>query len=159
MRRRALAAFASVALLCGAQPVSAQESEGSTLQEVISANSGLILTLVVITTASTVTYITQGLTDRMLDRIFSDTQRYMNHNAAALSQDVTIGSGESLEDLATIYHLPGAEQPAFFERAAAEREALLPALTAGHVSAELARDFVLATLTEEQLERYGGAAK
>ena len=150
-KRRVSAALCALGILVGgAQPASAQ----GTLKEVITANSGLILTLVILTSASTVTYITQGLTDRLLDQMFADTQRYMHNNAAALSLDISVGGGESLSDLATMYGLPPEEHERFCERAHTRRHALLDLLSHEHITREDARAFVLAVLSEEQLERY-----
>lgn len=150
-RRRASAALCTLLILLGsAQPASAQEK----LKDIITANSGFILTLVILTSASTVTYITQGLTDRMLDKMFADTKHYMDNNAAALSLDISVGAGGSLDDLATMYGLPPEEHALFCERAHAERDVLIELLSHEQITHEDARAFVLAVLSPEQLERY-----
>lgn len=149
-RRVSAALCALFILLGGVQPASAQEK----LKDIITANSGLILTLVILTSASTVTYITQGLTDRLLDKMFADTQHYMDNNAAALSLDISVGAGGSLDDLATMYGLPPEEHARFCARAHSERELLLELLSHEQITHEDARAFVFAVLSPEQLERY-----
>ncbi len=150
LKRKLAAGLMCLGVMGSAQPASAQDS----LQELVTANSGFIITLVVLTSASTVTYITQGLTDRWLDQLFADTERYMNNNAAALGQDIALGAGDSLSDLAMIYAVPEHERDAFFARAHAQRHILMPLVNKPEVTSADARAFVLAILTPEQIERY-----
>ena len=150
VKRSLCAVFCCAAVMGPSKPAAAQE----TLKELVTANSGLILTLVLMTTASTVTYITQGLTDRLLDQMFADTQRYMMNNAVALSQDISMGGGESLRDLATIYGLPLEEHGAFCRQAYAHRDELVELLQQEQVTRADAEQFVYVVLSEEQVNRY-----
>jgi hypothetical protein len=151
LKRKLTAAMLCVGIVGAAQPASAQDNS---VRDLIAANSGFLTTILLLTSASTVTYITQGLTDRLMDKAFSDTQRYMNNNAAALGQDISLGAGDTLDDLATIYDLPEADRPAFFERIHTQRHTLMPLVNKTNISREHARQFVFAVLTPEQLARY-----
>lgn len=151
LKRKLTAALICAGIMGAAQPASAQDNS---FRDLIAANSGFITTILLLTSASTVTYITQGLTDRLMDKAFSDTQRYMNNNTAALGQDISLGAGDTLDDLATIYDLPEADRRAFFERVHAQRHTLMPLVNQPKISREHARQFVFAVLTPEQLARY-----
>ena len=150
-RRMGVAAVAA-AMVCGVgeQTASAQQ----TVSEVITANQGFITTLGVMTTASTVVYITQRVTDHLLAKVFADAHQYMEHNAVALRQDVSVGSGETLEDLATIYRLQDEGEVSQLRRRVAEhRSELLAILGREELTLEDAVAFTLLVVSEEQLKR------
>lgn len=150
IRARIMGALLLCTTLCAASPAMAQ----GTVRQLISDNSGLIITLVVLTSASTTTYVTQGLTDRLLDKAFADTQRYMENNSAAVQHDVTLGAGDSLEDLATIYGLEPHEQRDFFARAHAQRAEVMDLFAGGEIGRAEAKRFMELVLTPEQFARF-----
>lgn len=145
--RRALGGLAAAAVLASSSPAAAQD--GILDDE----TTRLISTLAVITSASTTVYFLQALSDRLLDEVFADAQRYMNNNSVALQQDISVGAGEALADLATIYAIPDAERGAFYARVRTHREELLAILDTPRVELADVVRFTYLALTEAQLTR------
>lgn len=115
--RRAIAGLVAMIALGAASPAAAQEDE-----PLLDAEARRLLsTLLVLTSASTTVYILQGVTDRLLDKIFADARLYMRNNRAALQHAVSLGGGDPLADMARIYEVPARERPAFYQRARGAR--------------------------------------
>lgn len=149
MKKRVAAWGAALMIVGSSTPAAAQQSGG-----VVRENLDLLLTLVVLTSASTTVYFIQALTDRMLDKAFADTRKYMENNTVALQHDITVGAGQSLEDLAIIYALPERERPAFFARVRTRRAQLMPLLRGQHIKLDAAIEFTEAVLTQHQIARF-----
>lgn len=148
MKKRVAAWCATLMIVGSSAPAVAQQPGG-----VIRENLDSLLTLVVLTSASTTVYFIQALTDRMLDKAFADARKYMENNTVALQHDVTVGAGQSLQDLAIIYALPERERPAFFARVRARRAQLMPLLRGQHIHLDAAVAFTEAALTPHQIAR------
>lgn len=144
----ALTGALSLGAITHAAPAHAQVGSNLTDEQ-----KQLSTTLLLGTTASTSIYLIQALTDRLLDHVFADAHRYMRENAHALQEDVSMGAGPTLDDLAVIYAIPSSERPGWGEHVRSNREQLVPLLCGEEMTLEQAQQFTLAALTTTQLER------
>lgn len=79
-------------------------------------------------------------------------QTYLNQNGVAVQQDLYLGAGESLLDLAQIFGVQEAELPLFSEHLFLHRQELAGFLEAGDATWESTQSF--AALVREGLNRY-----
>jgi hypothetical protein len=141
------------ACLCGASLFAATPAKAQRI-ELGPEEKQLLTTLFLGTTASLSIYLTQRLTDQLLDRMFADAHRYMKENAVALQQEVSFGGGPALEDLADIYRLPASERGAWGAHLREHSKELLPLLRGEQMTFAQAQTFTLIALSEMQLERW-----
>lgn len=76
-------------------------------------------------------------TSSVADVLFADVghaQRYMNENAVALSQDIAIGAGHTVQDLAQMAGMVDGDMDALGRAMRTERVALLEILSKDHVT-------------------------
>lgn len=99
------------------------------------------------TLAVGVVFLTQALRE---DARLADAEIYIRQNPVALQHDLTLGTGDTLRDLAGLLGLSEEEAPSFEEVLFARRGALLETLQRGS-SAEEARRF-LALVLEGMLD-------
>lgn len=97
-------------------------------------NSQLVTTIGVLTVTSTTVYFLQGLSDRLLDKMFEKVSIYMRENAVALQQDVTLGAGSSLDDLCAIFNLEASQRQVVGERLKAHRVELVAILSKAQIT-------------------------
>lgn len=88
-------------------------------------NVQLITTIGILTVTSTTVYFLQGLSDRILDKMFAQVATYMRENAVALQQDISLGAGPAIDDLATLYAVEPHAIPQLAARLKAHRHELV----------------------------------
>lgn len=151
-QNQAIKSLLAALCLCGASLFSATPAQAQRIQ-LGPEEKQLLTTLFLGTTASLSIYLTQRLTDQLLDRMFADAHRYMKENAVALQQEVSFGGGPALEDLADIYRLPTTERGAWGARLRENSKELLPLLRGEQMTFAQAQTFTLIALSEAQLQR------
>lgn len=119
----ALVTFALITLITTQTTAYAEE------QSEWEKNSQLVTTIGVLTVTSTTVYFLQGLSDRILDKMFEKVAIYMRENAVALQQDVSLGAGSSLDDLCAIFNLEASQRKAVGQRLKAHRVELVAILS------------------------------
>ena len=100
---------------------------------------------------------TSDITDSILGDLYA-VETYMEDNAVAMAHDITMGGGQTVEDLATMAGIEPAKHAAFARVLRAEREGLVELLEPGAIDADVAATF--AARIEDALERseeFGGA--
>ena len=140
-----LAAALCASVLCswtlGASVASAEESEWD-------KNARTITIIGALTSTSTTVYFLQGLSDRILDRIFKDVAVYMRENAVALQRDVSLGAGPTIEDLVAILDLEPGQLASVALKLRQHRRALVAILSQDWIQEQDAR-VVVALLAGE----------
>lgn len=109
---------------------------------VLSAGGGLALTTVML------------LAD---DDETTTVQTYLRENTARLQHDLYIGGGETLEDLAAIYDVPGEQFDAFARGLYERRNELIPLVRQGTVDRKAAHHFghIVAESAEDERSTAG----
>lgn len=110
---RPLSALGAIAVLLTGSLASAQDDRQVTVITTLpvfglTTTTGVVMTVVDSTTSSTST---------TRDILFGSTQHttsYMANNANALTQDIVVGDGSSLKDLAQMAQIKAEDQGAFF---------------------------------------------
>lgn len=97
-------------------------------------NSQLVTTIGVLTVTSTTVYFLQGLSDRLLDKMFEKVSIYMRENAVALQQDITLGAGSSLDDLCALFNLDASQRHVVGERLKTHRVELVAILSKAQIT-------------------------
>lgn len=137
-----LATFALLTLIATQTTAYAQE------QSEWEKNSQLVTTIGVLTVTSTTVYFLQGLSDRILDKMFEKVAIYMRENAVALQQDVSLGAGSSLDDLCAIFNLEASQRRAVGQRLKAHRVELVAILSKARITEADARRLTTLALTQ-----------
>ena len=93
---------------------------------------------------STTTKITDGISSTTNTALapFSAAKLYISHNQVALKQDITLGAGQTVEDLARLCGLDPSHDARFGRALRAQRAALLPHLSADEPSDQAILDFL-----------------
>lgn len=151
-QKRSLRSLLVAVCFCGASLFASTPAHAQGIELTPEAKQ-LLTTLFLGTTASLSIYLTQRLTDHLLDRMFADAHRYMKENSVALQQEISFGGGPSLEDLADIYRLPISERAAWCAHLRENNRALLPLLRGERMSFEQAHRFTMIALSDAQLQR------
>lgn len=108
-------------------------------------NNGEGAGLALLTTTTGITTTVAGgvaLTVLLLDSGDSASKEtYIRQNALALQQDITVGSGESIEDLAAAFRVSEEHLPAFASAIRSHREQLVPLTHVEKLDAKRAEQF------------------
>lgn len=109
----------------------------------------------------TVTDTISSTTSSTSEALFGDCEHaalYLEHNATALEQEIALGGGESVGDLAKMAGIAPKDEAAFAKLLRSQRRALTPLLTAETIDGEVAAQFSAivadAMRQDEQLARY-----
>lgn len=73
----------------------------------------------------------------------SELEQYIRHNSAALAQDIQVGGGETVNDLANLFHIAPAQRHAFGTLLRAQRAAIVPLTNPAKLNHDRTRAFVL----------------
>lgn len=80
------------------------------------------------TSSTTSFFFDVGASTTNMAQAMARANRYVEHNQHALAQDITLGGGESLWEVATLYGLNIPNRRAFGKRVRAQRKALIGAI-------------------------------
>lgn len=154
--RRALwTACITLALVCG---LSASAMAQTTTYEDDGFNFPLSTSLMIVGLPSTTTavivcapipnacYITSFSLQITVDISSAEVdtmRRFMQANARSLMLDVSVGGGDSVDDLAHMLRVPLSEHAQFAEGVRRHREQILPLLRDDQVTSESARDMIM----------------
>ena len=83
---------------------------------------------------------TSEITETILGDLYA-VEAYMEDNAVAMAHDITMGGGQTVEDLATMAGVAPERHAAFARALRAEREGLVELLDPGAIDADAAAEF------------------
>lgn len=72
----------------------------------------------------------------------SALEQYIRHNSAALAQDIQVGGGDTVNDLANLFHIAPAQRHAFGALLRAQRAGIVPLTNPSKLNPERTRAFV-----------------
>ena len=81
------------------------------------------------TSSTTSFFFDVGASTTNIANSMARANRYVDHNQHALAQDITLGGGESLWEVATLYRLNISDRRAFGKHVRTQRKALIRAMT------------------------------
>jgi hypothetical protein len=135
---RTLAAFCAAALtVCLSVPAFAQGADSEFASPLSSTSTTTTTTAVVVGGIVLTVVLTTPEPDRK-----SALEDYMRHNAVALQQDITLGAGDTVDDLAVAFQIPDEDRNSFARLLRHHRKKLLPLTDPESLDASRVRSFV-----------------
>lgn len=155
---RALLA-ATVLLALGASPALAQDTTDDTTSDggLFGASSSTSTTTALGVSVTVGPFITTTLVAGGAAKT-SALEQYIRHNSAALAQDIQVGGGQTVNDLANLFHIAPSQRHAFGAMLRAQRHAIVPLTNPAQLDHARTRAFVQHILgAMQQDDRFAGS--
>lgn len=137
----------------------ANDAAAQTTSDDEAAAAGLLLTTTIggVTTTAGGIVLTVVLVNNKDDDNKEAMKVYIENNSVALQQDITMGGGDTIDDLAESFGVPASEHAAFGRAMRSRRDVLMDLVDARTVDEERAGEFIeevyAAMATDERLAR------
>ncbi len=105
-----------------------------------SSSTSSVALMFVLNPVLSVSSTTSDITDTVLGELVA-VETYMEDNAVAMAHDITMGGGQTVEDLAAMCGLEESQHAAFAKALRADRAGLVELLDPGAIDADVAAKF------------------